>query len=150
MATAARKQDMPPPGGFKPLKYARIPAKTYFSAPAFIAANIAVSAGALYLYFINHKRHERDLIEMKSSILAITPLLVAERDREFLKQCRRNRDAEEQLMGNVEGWEVGKWKGEPIYKTVPEDTFIRPNAMEYFVHTKEKYYNKFRNFVFWD
>ena len=34
-------------------------------------------------------------IEMKSASLAIEPLMLAERDREFLKQLRRNRDAEE-------------------------------------------------------
>ena len=30
MASAARKQDMPPSGGFKPLNFERVPAKTYF------------------------------------------------------------------------------------------------------------------------
>ena len=39
---------------------------------------------------------------MKSASLAITPLMLAERDREFLKQLRRNRDAEEKLMKDVE------------------------------------------------
>jgi hypothetical protein len=28
----------------------------------------------------------------------------------------RNRDAEEKLMKDVEGWEVGTWYGHPIYK----------------------------------
>ena len=60
--------------------------------------------------------------------------MLAERDREYLKQCRRfnissrnemiiiillktrNRDAEAKLMGNEEGWEVGTWYGHPIYK----------------------------------
>lgn len=28
MATATKKQDMPPTGGFKPLNYSRVPAKT--------------------------------------------------------------------------------------------------------------------------
>lgn len=30
MATAARKQDMAPPGGFKTLNFERVPAKSYF------------------------------------------------------------------------------------------------------------------------
>ena len=63
--------------------------------------------------------------------------MLAERDREYLKQCRRcpawnsqmktldifswhfnsrNRDAEAKLMANEEGWEVGTWYGHPIYK----------------------------------
>jgi NADH dehydrogenase (ubiquinone) 1 alpha subcomplex subunit 13 len=72
-------------------------------------------------------------IEMKSASLALTPLMLAERDREFLKQLRkcveyviwtltinpklfRNRDAEEKLMANVEGWEVGTFYGHKVYK----------------------------------
>lgn len=28
---AAKKQDMPPPGGYKKIQYARVPAKTYMT-----------------------------------------------------------------------------------------------------------------------
>ena len=61
-------------------------------------------------------------------------MMLAERDREYLKQCRRccatlttnlihsanlrNRDAEAKLMANEEGWEVGTWYGHPIYKVI--------------------------------
>ena len=55
-------------------------------------------------------------IEMKSASLAIEPLMLAERDREYLKQLRRNRDAEEKLMADVEGWEVGTFYGHKVYK----------------------------------
>lgn len=48
-------------------------------------------------------KHE---IEMRSSKMAIYPMLLAERDREYLKQLRRNRDAEAELMRDVPGWEV--------------------------------------------
>ena len=51
-----------------------------------------------------------------SASLAITPLMLAERDREFLKQLRKNRDAEEKLMKDVEGWEVGTFYGHKVYK----------------------------------
>ena len=73
--------------------------------------------------------------EYRSATLALTPMMLAERDREYLKQCRRcgfesfwfhqrwwlvinfrNRDAEAKLMANEEGWEVGTWYGHPIYK----------------------------------
>ena len=53
---------------------------------------------------------------MKSASLAITPLMLAERDREFMKQLRKNRDAEEKLMKDVEGWEVGTFYGHKVYK----------------------------------
>ena len=55
-------------------------------------------------------------IEKKSGMLAIQPLMLAERDREFLKQLRKNRDAEEKLMKDVEGWEVGTFYGHKVYK----------------------------------
>ena len=42
--------------------------------------------------------------------------MLAERDREFLKQLRKNRDAEEKLMKDVEGWEVGTFYGHKVYK----------------------------------
>lgn len=30
-AASARKQDLPPPGGYQKIHYARVPAKTFFS-----------------------------------------------------------------------------------------------------------------------
>lgn len=50
----------------------------------------------------------RQKIEMRSARIALHPLLLAERDREYLKQLRRNRDEEAKLMANVKGWEVRK------------------------------------------
>ena len=41
--------------------------------------------------------------------------------REFLKQLRRNRDCERDLMADVEGWEVGTYFGQPLYKTLGDD-----------------------------
>ena len=41
--------------------------------------------------------------------------------REFLKQLRRNRDCERDLMADVEGWEVGTYFGQPLYKTMADD-----------------------------
>ena len=54
---------------------------------------------------------------MRSARMALFPLLIAERDREFLKQLTRNRDEEEKLMADVPGWKVGTWYGEPVFKT---------------------------------
>lgn len=48
-------------------------------------------------------------------------MLIAERDREYLKQVKRNRDEEAELMKNVPGWVVGTYYGEPIFKTKPDD-----------------------------
>ena len=53
--------------------------------------------------------------------MALAPLLQAERDRAYIKQVKANRDAEEELMADVEGWETGKWFGQPVYYTVPDN-----------------------------
>lgn len=31
MASAAKRQDLPPPGGYNPISYKRVPAKTFFN-----------------------------------------------------------------------------------------------------------------------
>lgn len=72
-----------------------------------IAAYFGITAAGLYVYYLTHKEIKRDEIEMRSAKHAIFPLLLAERDREYLKQIRRNRDEEASLMANVEGWKVG-------------------------------------------
>lgn len=88
--------------------------------------HLAISSGALYLFYLNYKKVERDQIEMRSAKFALMPLLFAERDREYLKQLRRNRDEEAKLMANVPGWEVGTLYGEKVFKSLPEDSFVDP------------------------
>ena len=100
--------------------------------------HLAISSGALYLFYLNYKKVERDQIEMRSARFALMPLLFAERDREYLKQIRRNRDEEAKLMANVPGWEVGTLYGEPVFKTLPKDTFVDPTYREYYGHATYK------------
>ena len=146
---AARTQDLPPPGGYSAIPWKRVPAKSYFKWKTMWAIHFAVSSGALYLYYLNYKKVERDNIEMRSAKFAIMPLLFAERDREYLKQIRRNRDEEAKLMANVPGWEVGTWYGEPVFKTLPKDTFVDPSFREYYGHTTYKETAKRAHLKFW-
>lgn len=81
-----------------------------------IGTYVAVTAAGLGIYYLTAKKVKRDEIEMRSAQNVIFPILIAERDREFLRQLRRNRDEEAELMKNVPGWEVncdywmlGKW-----------------------------------------
>lgn len=67
---------------------------------------LAVTIGGLGIYYLTAKKVKRDEIEMRSAQNVIFPVLIAERDREFLRQLRRNRDEEAELMKNVPGWEV--------------------------------------------
>ncbi|XP_045106751.1 NADH dehydrogenase [ubiquinone] 1 alpha subcomplex subunit 13-like [Portunus trituberculatus] len=138
---ATPTQDLPPKGGYAPINFIRIPARSYFNGYQLFAGFGAVSAVAFYLYYKTYSMVRREDIEMRSGLLAIEPMLLAERDREFLKQIRRNRDEEAKLMANVEGWEVGTYRGEPIYKTVSKERFLDPVINEYFAHGHTKAYS---------
>ncbi|KAF7267591.1 hypothetical protein GWI33_019203 [Rhynchophorus ferrugineus] len=117
------KQDMPPPGGYRPISFKRVPAKGLFNG---------------YTLFAVHHRE----LESKGASLAIYPLLLAERDRAYLKQLRRNREEERELMKNVPGWKVGTWYGEPIYKLAKPDTLIEPGTFDYLAHVKYRDFKK--------
>lgn len=101
-----------------------------------------MTAGAAYLYILNCGEVNKRELEMRSADFAIFPLLLAERDREYLKQLRRNRDEESKLMANVEGWKVGTWYGEPIYKTRPAEELVEPLISEYYVHADLKEFKR--------
>lgn len=101
-----------------------------------------MTAGAGFLYYLNRKVVFAEELELRSASFAIYPMLLAERDREYLKQLRRNRDEESKLMANVEGWKTGTWYGEPIYFTQPKDTLIHPRGHEYYVHASYKEFSK--------
>ncbi|KAJ8714446.1 hypothetical protein PYW07_002671 [Mythimna separata] len=132
----ARKQDLPPPGGYKPIPYKRVPAKTFFSGYTMFAGYLGITAAAAYLYYKNYKQITKDQIEMRSAKMAIFPMLMAERDRAFLKQLRRNREAERELMKDVPGWEVGTYYGEKVYNLLPPDTLVEPIYHEYYAHSR--------------
>ncbi|XP_053630630.1 NADH dehydrogenase [ubiquinone] 1 alpha subcomplex subunit 13 [Cherax quadricarinatus] len=138
---SSRTQDLPPREGYSPITYSRIPARTYFKGYQLFAGYAVVTAVAAYVYSLTDKKIRRNKLEMLSGVLALEPMLLAERDRQFLKQMRRNRDEEEKLMANVEGWEVGKLYNEPIFKTVPEDRYMDPIVDEYYIHGHQ------RNFI---
>ncbi|CAD7086973.1 unnamed protein product [Hermetia illucens] len=148
-STSTFRQDMPPEGGYKKIPYARVPARQYFSGYQMIAGFAGITAFGFVMYYQSMKWVRRNEIEQRSARNAILPLLLAERDREYLKQLRRNRDEEEKLMANVKGWKVGTWYGEPIYKTIPEDTLLEPNFKEFYAHSDYKSLAKRANFTLW-
>jgi len=53
----------------------------------------------------------------------------------YLKECRRIREEEEQVMKDVKGWEVGTYFGEPIYKTRPKDEWHDVQVNEMYAHS---------------
>ncbi|KAI9555747.1 hypothetical protein GHT06_018262 [Daphnia sinensis] len=132
---AAIKQDLPPEGGYQKIQYARNPAKTYFKGGRLLAGALLFNGFTTYYYF-NHCYpqilHQR--VEKNGAHLATLPLLLAERDRAYLKHCRALRDEEEKIMAKVPNWEVGKWNGEQIYKTLDKNDFNDPILCEYYIH----------------
>lgn len=141
MAAASRYvQDMPPEGGYSPINVRRVPLKPILNAKWLIGGYIAISGASFYIYHLTQKEITRDEIEMRSCRNVMMPVLIAERDREYLKQLRRNRDEEEKLMANVPGWVVGTWYGEPIYKTRPKDEWHDPSMDAFYGHTAKKYF----------
>ena len=79
-----------------------------------------VYCGATTYYWKNVIKAERanHFTELNGFRLALMPLISAERDRHFVRQVRENRDAEIDLMKDVDDWEVGSWFGIPVFKTI--------------------------------
>jgi NADH dehydrogenase (ubiquinone) 1 alpha subcomplex subunit 13 len=143
---AAFKQDLPPPGGYKPIQYLRVPAKSYFSGVTiFVVFNI-IQFGGLYIWSIGHAHRKRLKVEDRAARMVLQPLLLAEKDRLYLKRCRQLRDEEEELMKNVPGWVVGTYWGEPVYHTRPANEWHDITDREFFAHTPDFKYAFFRNF----
>lgn len=110
---------------------------------------LGVSAAAFYVVYLTQKEQEREQVELRSSRNVMLPILLAERDRTLLKQLRKNRDDEAELMKDVPGWVVGTWYGEPIFKTRPKDEWRVPSIQEYYAHTDDKHYDERTLFRWW-
>ncbi|KAL6257868.1 hypothetical protein P5V15_011466 [Pogonomyrmex californicus] len=132
-AESKRMQDLPPKGGYGPIQTERIKLRSILGTKSVIGFLLFSTFGGLYTYYLNYKKIKREQIEMRSAKLAILPLLIAERDRAVLKQMRRNRDVEAELMKNVERWEVGTYYGEPIFFLDDSNQYRDPLFPEHFV-----------------
>lgn len=110
---------------------------------------LGTTAAAAYVYYLTYKKIHLQEIEQRSAQMAIYPMLLAEKDRAFLKQLRKNRDEEASLMANVEGWKVGTWYGEPIYHEYRKDQIIQPMFPEYYIHANYKDFAKRAYLTMW-
>lgn len=133
-------QDLPPTGGYNPINFKRVQLKPILSAKLLFVGYAALTAGGYYMYSLTDKKIVREEIEMRSCRNVMLPIVLAERDREYLKQIRRNRDEEARLMANVKGWKVGTWFGEPVYKTTSKDEWIDPSFQEFYCHADKKHF----------
>ena len=83
------KQDLPPKGGYAPINFKRIPAKSVLNAPLIYGGLFGSMAFGYWQYKRGMRILTQEKIEANSNNLALTPLMLAERDREYLKQLRR-------------------------------------------------------------
>ncbi|XP_076234603.1 NADH dehydrogenase (ubiquinone) B16.6 subunit [Calliopsis andreniformis] len=142
-------QDLPPKGGYAPIQIERIQLRTIIGGRLGIGLFLLSSATGCYLYFLRYKQVKKHQVEMRSSRLAIQPLLQAERDRALLKQLIIGQKEEADLMKVIPTWEVGTFFGEPIYHTKPKDEFREPDFEELVIHSDPKsYYQHQKKFIF--
>ncbi|XP_076667532.1 NADH dehydrogenase (ubiquinone) B16.6 subunit [Andrena cerasifolii] len=143
MTTAAKvgPQDLPPKGGYTPYQIDRIHLRNVLGGKTGIGLFFTCTFAGFYGYYLTYKSIKKREIEMRSSRLAIMPLLYAERERLLMKQMRAVRDEEADLMKNIPGWEVGTFFGEPIYHTVPKDEYVEPSLQELVAHSSPNEYD---------
>ncbi|XP_077510805.1 NADH dehydrogenase (ubiquinone) B16.6 subunit [Amblyomma americanum] len=148
MSSSGFKQEMPPEGGYAPFNIKRIPARTLFSGYKLFGLYFGFTGIAWYLLKTQIVRRKVIQLEAQDGHNALEPLLLAENDRVYLKQLKKNREEERELMKNVPGWVVGTYFGEPIYHTMGPNVHMDPVAEEYFAHTDPKIANY--NWHYWD
>ncbi|KAL0113974.1 hypothetical protein PUN28_011350 [Cardiocondyla obscurior] len=137
--TGKKMQDLPPKGGYGPIQIERVKLRTILGAKSTMAIFLTTTVVGFYAYYENHKLVRRQQIEKRSARMALLPTLLAERDRAVLKQMRRNRDLEAELMKDVDRWEVGTYYGEPIFFLDDENQFRDPLYWEHFAHADPDY-----------
>lgn len=93
----------------------------YFTASLLFLGGLAINALGIWTYKAKKTLVERQKLEEKSVELGLEPLFLAEKDRAYLLQIRRNREAEAEFTRDWPNWEVGRWFRQPLYYTVPED-----------------------------
>lgn len=113
-----------------------------------ILGYIASFGASSYLYWLNYKKVKTEELEVRSANMALLPLLMAERDRAYLRYLRSNRDEEAELMKNVDGWVVGTYYGEPLYKTQGDDYLAHQNQETFYAHCSKWYYDIRATFKF--
>jgi len=146
MSQSKIKQDMPPPGGYRPIQYLRIPAKTYFSGKTMFFGFVVMQIGAWYILKLNDWLVRRWDTEERGCRMAMLPMLLAEKERLYLKNARHLRDEERRVMKDVPGWVVGTWWGEPIYKAISKDQWYDILDIEYYTHNSYYDYRYCKHF----
>uniref|UniRef100_A0A0X3Q322 NADH dehydrogenase [ubiquinone] 1 alpha subcomplex subunit 13 n=1 Tax=Schistocephalus solidus TaxID=70667 RepID=A0A0X3Q322_SCHSO len=130
---ATFKQEMPPPGGYALFNVFNKTVRKPLNGLYLIAALYACTFVGIKLRDWGYARREARLNENREVRIALTPFLLAEQQRMYLKHLVRNQDYEKELMKDVPGWEVGHWHDCPVYHN-PRDLWCEPSMQEYYAH----------------
>ncbi|XP_060073227.1 NADH dehydrogenase [ubiquinone] 1 alpha subcomplex subunit 13-like [Ylistrum balloti] len=136
-ATGSFRQEMPPQGGYKPVDWKqRIPR-------ALSGGRIMLGGSLIWGFFIAKKklverRYILDKRELMDSRVAIAPFLLAEQQRQEMTRFRENRDYENELMKDVDGWVTGTLFGEKVY--VDDERCYFPGGQEFYAHNHWMFY----------
>ncbi|ESN89828.1 hypothetical protein HELRODRAFT_186249 [Helobdella robusta] len=135
MSASKYRQEMPPPGGYGMVDWAKKIPRKGMGGYAIFGAFFAVTTAGWVGYYFERKIKNKQRLEMNDARLAVAPLFVAEEQRMYLKRLRENRDEENELMKDVPGWETGKFEGQPVYHSSHE-RFPYVDMKEYYAHSK--------------
>ncbi|KAK0427709.1 hypothetical protein QR680_010383 [Steinernema hermaphroditum] len=133
----APKQEMPPPGGYRKFNFARTFPKVVWRPGVMCGVIFGCTAYGAFQTFSTKKHLMTEKFEDTDIHNAMEPFLTAERDRQWLKMLKKNRDLENEVMKDVPGWVTGTWYGEPVYYTLG-DKWWDPDQREFFVHATKK------------
>ncbi|XP_003738994.1 NADH dehydrogenase [ubiquinone] 1 alpha subcomplex subunit 13 [Galendromus occidentalis] len=137
MAQAAFRQDMPPEGGYKALNFKRVPGQKYFTNRFLFTYFGAMSIISWIGYRAGFHRYRHMKLDNADRDVALTPFMLAERDRAYMKHLRRMHEEEKVVMKDVPNWKIGHHYNLPIYNTLPEDYHLDPSIEELFAHASE-------------
>lgn len=90
-----------------------------------------------------YRREKRIAVEREDqeNRIALTPFILAEQQRLYMKQLRRNREYEKELMKDVADWKVGHWFDYPIYHN-PRGLWCDPYRADFYAHLSSSEKNK--------
>ncbi|KDN36141.1 GRIM-19 [Tilletiaria anomala UBC 951] len=102
------KQDLPPQGGYAPIRYKR-------NLPARGPGGIAIFGGVLAICAWGFYRVGQGNLEQRElkrerawSRIHLVPMLLAEADRDTYRREQAQLSREKEIMKDVPGWEAGK------------------------------------------
>lgn len=117
---APPNQEMPPPGGFRPVKFRRgVPATRGPPGWFLFLGTFAITTFGYYKVGQHNKHHREVVREERERRIALLPFLQAEADVEFLSQQEKVHDEEAKIMKDVPGWVPGQSTYHSDRYTVP-------------------------------